>query len=143
MEEAPVISGLLAKREQISKRIVELRKQITRHKTEIVQIDAAIALFATDLTAAKRKASRFARSEHFASGELTRRCREAMRQASGPISADELAVKAMQDKGMDPADVATRADFVQRFVWTLTRMLAHHRMEKIGRGPDARWRLPT
>jgi hypothetical protein len=134
---------LLAKREQIGKRIVDLRKQVTRHKAEIVRIDAAIALFATDLTAARRKASRFSRSEHFAGGALTRRCRGAMRQASGPISADERAVKAMQDKGMDLADVATRADFVQRFVWALTRMLAHHRVEKIGRGPDARWGLPT
>jgi len=59
MEDAAVITGLLAKRAQIAKRIVDLRKQITK-KAEIGQIDTAIGLFATDLTAAKRKASRFA-----------------------------------------------------------------------------------
>jgi hypothetical protein len=35
---------------------------------------------------------------------------------------------------MDPADVATRANFAQRFVWTLTRMLANHRWRRSGGG---------
>jgi hypothetical protein len=143
MEEAAVISGLLEKRGQLLKKVAELRKQAMKHKAEVAQIDAAIALFATDLTAAKRKASRFARSEHFVTGELTRRCQEGMRGTQEPISADELAVKALLDKGMDPSDMATRADFVQRFVWTLNRMLARGKVEKVGRGPDARWGLPS
>ena len=108
MEEAFIIAGLLAKREQIGKRIIDLRKQATKHKAEIVQIDAAMALFATDVTAAWRKASRFARSEHFASGELTRRYREEFRRSPEPVTADDLAVAAMRDKGLDPADAAVR-----------------------------------
>jgi hypothetical protein len=81
MVEAKVISGLLENRRQI---------------------DATIALFATDITAARRKASRFARSEHFASGELTRRCCEGFRRFTEPIAAEDLAVTAVRDKGIDP-----------------------------------------
>src|SRR5215218_6000805 len=119
MEDAPVIAGLLAKRTQLLQKVEALRKQAMKHKSEVAQIDAAIALFATDLTAAKRKASRFARSEHFETGELTRRCQEGMRSATEPITAGDLALRAMQDKGMDPADTAILADFCQRFLWTL------------------------
>jgi hypothetical protein len=143
MEDAQVISGLLEKREKLLQKVKTLRKQAMKHKGEVAQIEAAIALFATDLTAAKRKASRFARSEHFGMGELTRRCQEGMRGAEEPITAGDLALRAMQDKGMDPTDTATLADFCQRFIWTLNRMLAHGKAEKIGRGPDSRWTLPA
>jgi L-aminopeptidase/D-esterase-like protein len=143
MEDAQVISGLLEKREKLLQKVKTLRKQAMKHKGEVAQIDAAIALFATDLTAAKRKASRFARSEHFGIGELTRRCQEGMRGATEPVAAGDLALRAMRDKGLDPTDTATLADFCQRFIWTLNRMLAHGKVEKIGRGPDARWAVPT
>jgi hypothetical protein len=63
----------------------------------MVQLDAAIKLFAPSVTLAKREATKFARSMHLVVGELSRRCNWAMREADGqPITADMLAVTAMR-----------------------------------------------
>src|SRR5580700_7199211 len=98
MEHAPVIAGLLAKRSSIEGEISELERQIRRHRSEVMQIDATILLFAPNLTRAKRDVTRFQRSAHFMVGELTRRCQTAFREAKGqPITADEIAVQAMKD----------------------------------------------
>ena len=93
MDHAPVITGLLAKRKEITKQIAELERQIKRHKAEIAQIDGTIRLFSPDVTHAKREATRFARSAHFVTGELSRRVQTALREADGrAITADEIAV---------------------------------------------------
>jgi multidrug resistance efflux pump len=105
MENAPVITGLLDKRASIESEIAELERQIRRHRSEVMQIDATILLFAPNLRRAKRDVSRFQRSAHFMTGELTRRCRTAFREAKGcPVTADEIAVRAMQEKNLDMGD---------------------------------------
>ena len=58
MEHAPVITGLLAKREEIGKQMAELERQIRKHKAEIAQIDGTIGLFSPGVVAAKREATR-------------------------------------------------------------------------------------
>jgi len=64
------------------------------------------------------------RSSLFANGEISRRCREAVRDAGGePVSAETIAVRAMTEKGLDPADRALRSDFIRRFLWALSRLL--------------------
>ena len=99
MEHAPVIAGLLAKREEITKQIAELERQIRRHKAEIAQIDGTIGLFSVDVTHAKREVTRFTRSAHFVSGKLSRRVQTALREAEGmAITADEIAVQARGTK---------------------------------------------
>jgi chromosome segregation ATPase len=140
MENTPVIAGLLAKREEIAKQIAELERQIRKHKAEITQIDGTIGLFAPDVTAAKREVTRFARSAHFATGELSRRVQTALREAEGrAIMADEIAVQTMREKGLDMGDGELRADITRRFLWTLNRLLGRGAVTKEGWGAAARW----
>ena len=144
MEHAPVISGLLAKRAEIGKQIAELERQIRGHKAEVAQIDGAIRLFSPDVVAAKREATRFARSAHFVTGELSRRVQTALREADGrAITADEIAVQAMREKGLDMGDGELRADTTRRFLWTLNRLLARGAVTKEGWGAAARWGAPA
>ena len=144
MEHAPVIAGLLAKREEITRQIAELERQIRRHKAEVAQIDGTIRLFSSDVVAAKRDITRLARSAHFVTGELTRRVQTALREAEGrAITADEIAVHAMREKSLDMRDGELRADITKRFLWTLNRLLQRGAVTKEGWGAAARWGAPS
>jgi hypothetical protein len=72
MEDTPVIAGLLEKRTQIETAIAELERRIRVRRLEIAQLDATICMFAPSVIAAKRETTRFKRSVHFLTGELTR-----------------------------------------------------------------------
>lgn len=140
MEDAPVIAGLLAKRKQIEGDIAELERAICRRRAEVMQIDATILLFSPDLKRAKRDVTRFQRSAHFMTGELTRRCQTAFREAKGNlVTANEIAVTAMREKNLDMGDGALRQDITRRFMWTLTRMLKTGSVTKQGWDADAKW----
>jgi len=144
MEDAPVIAGLLAKRASIEGEIAELEREIRRRRSEVMQIDATILLFAPDLKRAKRDVTRFQRSAHFVTGELTRRCQTALREAKGrAITADEIAVDTMREKCLDMGDGELRQDITRRFIWTLNRMLGRGAVTKQGWGADARWGSPS
>jgi hypothetical protein len=83
-----IIAALLAKRAEIGKLIADLQRQKRKRKAEMVQLDAAIKLFAPSVTFATREATQFARSVHYVVGELSRRCNQALREAEGqPITA--------------------------------------------------------
>lgn len=142
MEDAPVIAGLLSKRAQIEGDIAELEREIRRH-AEVMQIDATILLFAPDLLRAKRDVTRFQCSARFMTGELTRRCQTALREAKGQtVTADEIAVTTMREKDLDMGDGELWQDITRRFMPTLTRMLKTGSMTKQGWGADAKWGLP-
>ena len=92
---------------------------------------------------AKRQATRFKRSAHFLTGELTRLCQDSLRQSHGRlVTSTEMAVTALHAKGLDAGDAELRADFVKRIHWTLTRMLRRGAVLKEGYGMAARWGLP-
>jgi len=144
MENPDIIAALLVKRAEIGKAIADLQRQERKRNAEMVQLDAAIKLFAPSVTLAKREATKFARSVHFLVGELSRRCNQAMREANGqPVTADVLAVAAMREKGLDMGEGELRRDISRRFFWTLNRMLPRNAVVKEGWGSDARWRLPA
>lgn len=143
MENPDIIAALLAKRAEIGKAIADLQRQERKHNVEMVQLDAAIKLFAPSVTLAKREATKFSRSVHFVVGELSRRCNQALREANGePITADQLAVAAMREKGLDMGDGELRQDIGRRFLWTLARMLPRRAVVRDGYGAGAGWRLP-
>jgi hypothetical protein len=139
MEEAPVIAGLLAKRAEIEAEIADLERQVRQRQTKLRQLDTAICLFAPNLTRAKREVTRFRRSAYFVTGELSRRVQTALREATGPITADAIAVQAIRDKGLDMGDGELRQDITRRFLWTLNRMLGRGIVTKQGWGAAAWW----
>ena len=143
MEPIPLISGLLEKRAEIEKAIAELERQIRVRRRDMHQLDATIRMFAPSILEAKRQATRFKRSEHFLTGELTRLCLDSLRQADGRlVTATEMAVSALHAKGLDAGDADLRADFTKRIAWTLSRMSRRGAVLKQGYGMAARWGLP-
>lgn len=143
MEHEAVVAGLLAKRAEIESQIAELERQVRKHRTEVQSIDKAILLFEPSLVRAKAEVTQWRRSAHFVTGELTRRCQTALREAQGrPITADAITVDAMREKGLDLGDGALRMDIQKRLLWTLNRMLARGAVTKEGFGAEARWGVP-
>jgi hypothetical protein len=142
VETPDVIAALLAKRSEIQKAIAQLQRQERKHKADMAQLDATIRLFAPSVTLAKKEVTQWSRSVHFVTGELTRRCQQALREADGrPVTADELAILAMREKGLEIGDGELRQDITRRFIWTLNRMMGRKVVVKEGYGAVARWRL--
>ncbi|KAA0567874.1 hypothetical protein [Azospirillum sp. Sh1] len=146
MGEPHVVSALREKRAEISGAILELENRMAQHRADLVHLDATLRLFAPELEPESivPKKPPAARSHYFATGELARRCLEALRMAEGRVvAAEEIAVAAMRDKGLDPEDRKTRSDFIQRVLNTLTAQKGKGTVEKIGNGLGVRWRLPS
>ncbi|NYZ17995.1 hypothetical protein HL658_36115 [Azospirillum sp. RWY-5-1] len=146
MGEPHVVSALREKRAEISGVIVELERRIALHRAGLVHLDATLRLFIPDLEpeSIPPKKPPAARSHYFATGELARRCLDALRVAEGRVvAAEEIAVAALRDKGLDPEDRKTRSDFIQRVLNTLTTLKGKGTVEKVGHGLGARWRLPA
>ena len=149
MAEPHAVAALKDKRAELSSIIADLEKRINQHRADLVHVDAVLRLFVPELEPETINAKRPApvRSRYFADGELTRRCLEALRRAEGraegrPVAAEELAVAAMVDKGLDPADRKTRSDFIRRMLYALSSLRSKGMVEKLGHGLGARWRLP-
>lgn len=81
------------------------------------------------------------RSPYFGRYEISRRCREAMREAD-TVRADDIAARAMRDKSMDPdKDRKTRSDFNRRILATLYDLRKAGRIEEVGHGRGVRWQV--
>ncbi len=144
MNNTELIAGLVNKREEALREIDQLKKQVLGVRHDLYQIEKAIAVLTPSLTAARRIATRHARSRYFTSGELSRRCQDALRLAGGAwITAEDIAVQAMREKALDPADGELRKDFTRRLLWTLNRFVVRGAVAKEGWGTAARWRAPS
>lgn len=111
MAEAHMVSALRDKRAELSGVIADLEQRIAQHRADLVRVGAVLRLFAPE------------RSRCFADGELTRRCLDALCVGDGqPVAAEAIAIAAMGDKGLDPADRKTRSDFIRRNLYALTAL---------------------
>jgi hypothetical protein len=63
-------------------------------------------------------------------GEVSLRCREALRDATNPISAEDIARQAMRDKELDLADGKIRSDMIARLLWALHRLAKNGSVRK-------------
>ena len=140
-----VIAGLTERASEIRGQIAVLEGQIAKHRADLAHVMATLRLF--DPTAAEKrvrvKRPARPRATYFATGEIARRCRNALRDADGPISADDIAFKAMREKGLDPADGALRADMSRRLLWALHKLGKDGKAKRLGGGASARWALPN
>jgi hypothetical protein len=55
------------------------------------------------------------------------------------VSADEIAVRTMADKGLDVSDQATRFEMARRLIWALHPLESTGQVLKMGAGAAARW----
>ena len=81
------------------------------------------------------------RPAFFGRNEITRRCYDLLRE-KGTITADDVTVRAMRDKGLDPeADRNQRTDFTRRILVSLHDLRRAGTVEKVGAGRGVKWKL--
>jgi hypothetical protein len=144
MEHSIVVNGLVTRASEIQGQIAILEGQLAQRRADLTHLRATIQMFDPSYEGKpiRPKLPAVPRSSYFANGEITRRCREAIRDSSGPVSADDVAVKAMTDKSLDLADKKIRSDMIRRFLWAFQRLGVEGEARKIGNGLGARWTLP-
>jgi hypothetical protein len=144
MSHSPVVHGLIAKRAEVSGIIADLEERMRQERASLAHIDATIRLFDPEMKPNTIRPVRPAkgRSGLFANGEISRRCREAIRKAAPePVSAESVVRQAMTDKGLDPEDKALRQDMIRRFLWAMHRMQVAGIIGKVGNSMGARWKV--
>jgi ribosomal protein S19E (S16A) len=134
-----LIGGLKEKRAAVAGRIVDLRREIDKLQADLVHIDAVLKIYGLEPAEIPNKGRMPVRSTYFGRNELSRRCRDELRE-KGSIRADDVAVRAMRDKGMDPENNRkTRSDFVRRILVSLHDLRKAGMVDKVGHGRGVRW----
>jgi hypothetical protein len=138
-----VISGLKDKRSAVAGRMVDLRRELDRLQGDLAALDSVLRLYDVEPSDIPTKGRVPVRSAYFGRNEITRRCRDMMRER-GTIKADDVTVQAMKDKGLDPeADRKTRRDFTRRILVSLHDLKKADQIEKVGHGRGVVWRLKS
>jgi ribosomal protein S14 len=136
-----IISGLKEKRSSVAGRIVDLRREAEKLQAYLVHIDAVLRLYDIEPEEIPTKGRVAIRSAYFGRNEISRRCRDMLRE-KGTIQAMDVARQAMRDKDMDPdKDLKTRRDFTRRILITLHDLRKAGHIEKIGHGKGVRWQV--
>jgi len=136
-----VKSGLREKRADMARQIVEARAQIDKLQAYLFHLDYVLRLFGEDPGDIPLQGRLGKLSPYFGRAELSRRCRDALRE-HGTVKADDIAVQAMRDKGLDPdRDRKLRSDFIRRILVSLHDLRDSNEIEKVGHGRGVVWRL--
>ena len=141
MGETFIVSGLREKRSAVAGEIVELRLKLDKLQADLFHIDAVLRLYDVEPGKIPTKGRVPVRSAYFGRNEITRRIREAL-NAQDTIKADDVTVRAMLDKGIDPEkERKLRVNFTQRILTSLHDLRKTGEVERIGYGRGVRWRL--
>jgi hypothetical protein len=135
-----VISGLQAKRSEMAGRMIDLRRELDKLQADLVHVDAVLRLYGLIPEEIPTKGRMPVRSAYFARNEISRRCRDALREKCS-IRADDVTVRAMRDKGLDPENRKLRADFTRRILVSLHDFDKAGTVKKVGHGRGVRWTL--
>lgn len=136
-----VVSGLREKRSAVAGQIVDTRRLLDKLQADLFHIDAVLKLYGLEPEEIPTKGRMPVRSAYFGRNEISRRCRDLLRE-KGTITATEVAVRAMREKGMDPeSDRKLRKDFTRRILVTLHDLRKAGAVEKIGHGRGVVWRI--
>ena len=136
-----IISGLKEKRSAVAGQIVDLRREIDKLQADLYHIDYVLKIYGIEPDEIPTKGRMPKRSTYFGRNEITRRCYELFREM-GTITADDVSVKAMQDKGLDPiVDRKRRSDYTKRILVSLHDLKKAGTVEKIGFGRGVKWKL--
>ena len=136
-----VISGLRTKRADIARQIIEAKAQIDRLQADLFHVDTVLRLYGEEPETIPMKGRIGKLSPYFGHAEMSRRCRDALRER-GTVKADDIAVQAMKDKGLDPErERKLRSDFIRRILVSLHDLRKAGEVEKVGHGRGVVWRL--
>lgn len=136
-----VISGLKERRATVAGQIVDLRRQVDKLQADLFHLDAVLKQYGLEPAEIPNKGRMPVRSAYFGRNEISRRCRDMLRER-GTVRADEIAVEAMKEKGLDPeTNRKTRTDFNRRILVSLHDLRKANMVEKVGHGRGVVWRL--
>ena len=135
------IAALRQKREQIAGQVHDAEKRVTKLRSALANLDAAIAILTPehpDYVAPRRH---YSRTCYFKRGELSRLVRESLRDAADkPLAAGEIAAGIIAAKHFpDTAHLAVTKMIVAR----LNVLAKRREITKTGRTRDARWAIAT
>lgn len=141
MGDTYLITGLTAKRAEVSGIIADLEKRIAQHRADLVHIDAVLRLYAPEVKpeSIAPKAVR-KRNDWFKPGELSRMVLDILRVAPAPMTGREIAAEVMQRRGLDAGDART-AHLVGKLVHNAVTRQAADLVEKVMDGKVAAWRV--
>jgi hypothetical protein len=77
--DAYIISGLRERRSAVVGQIVDLRRQVDKLQADLMHIDAVLKLYGLEPAEIPNKGRMPVRSAHFGRNELSRRCRDEVR----------------------------------------------------------------
>jgi hypothetical protein len=142
MADPHVISALRARRAEVAGRIDALERDLAQQRANLIHLDSVLRLFQPrrDPTEIRPKRS-VHRNRYFATGELARLCREAFRDAPGPLTTADIVASVIAAKGFDAGDRTLQTAIGELVKVTLAPMARRGIVEKIGQRRDARWRL--
>lgn len=136
-----LISGLRELRATIAGKVVDLRREADLLQADLHHVDAVLRMLGEDTADLPTKGRVSKRSSYFGPSEVSRRCYEMLRER-GTITAEDISIKALVDKGKDPLmDKKLKSDFTRRILCTLHDLTKAGTVEKIDSGRGVRWRL--
>jgi|GEM_PF-1367051 len=126
-----LISGLKEKRSAVAGRLIDLQREIDRLQADLFHIDAVLKIYGLIPEEIPTKGRMPKRSTYFGRNEITRRCYDMLRE-KGVITADDVTVRAMREKGLDPeADRKVRTDMTRRILVSLHDLKKAGKVERI------------
>ncbi|HEX4157332.1 MAG TPA: hypothetical protein VHY79_02580 [Rhizomicrobium sp.] len=132
-----VLTVLREKRDAISGQVHDTEKKLAKLRAGLANLDAAIGILSPDhpdfIAPAKP------RKRYFGHNELARLVREALRDASKPLSAGEVAAAIMAAKGFPETHYTAVTKMV---LARLNRLALDGGAVKTGKTRDARWQCP-
>jgi hypothetical protein len=119
-----------------------LEKLLAQHRADLLHLDGVLRLYQPerDPTEIRPKQTR-GRNRYFGQGELSRLCREAFRDADGPLSVADLTAAVITAKGFNAGDRVLFDRIDDLIKSALGPMRRVGSVDKIGEGRGVRWRL--
>ena len=141
-EHANLIKTLLRKRRDVAFHITELESEVETTRADLAHLDAVIRMFAPDIppNLLPKRLHRPRQLHCFAHGEITRRVYDMLR-GGNTIQAIDVARRAMEEKELPLGDKKLTTEVSRRVAMQLNHMRRDGKVERIGRGRGARWRL--
>jgi hypothetical protein len=144
IEDTHMADSLIEKRKQIVREIKDLQEQIEERRSVMIGLDTTIRFLRPDAKFEDYEPGRRLPTRHgyFERGEVSRRCRDALREARGEaIKVNTIIDKAIKDKKLDPTDKKMRHQFYHTFSMSLYDMERRGLgVERVGRRRDVGWR---
>ena len=135
MADPHVISALREKRALAAGVIEKLERKLEQHRADLTHIDGVLRLFQPDRDPDEIKPKRtYRRTRYFARNELARLCMDALRDAPGLITTDEIAARVIAAKGFETADATLRAAIRDQLLTALRAARKRGTVRQIGLG---------